>query len=246
MKKSILFAILLPLLAFGQDFYGDIRGESGKFETVTVDGKPALKLSGITKRQDSTVYFIGSIYFAQPLNLTGKQVRFKVTTPDPKPVIALAVRFYNQDEKDPCWSFMGWGNVFSGRNEIYPELFPLQSKILPWQSNMVNGKPPARVHRIRFWLGSTTPDTAIEAVFSDFAIDEAPAPRPAVAPYADAPASVRHPAGSIKQEDVERARQNIARHPWAAEELEKLKKQADEWMRPHRSGAASSQSTATN
>lgn len=229
MKTLFFLAAAMSFTAFSQDWYQDISGAG--FRQIRQNDTTVLELSGRTKQQKNTNYFIGTIHLDKPLNLTGKQVRLKITTSTPGEIIALAVRFYNAGEKTPCWSFMKWGKVFDGTGAIAPALFPGQNKILAWEKAKVNGKAADRVDTIRFWLGSVTPDVNISAVFGNFTISDAPQPRPAIAPYASEPAKVVHPVGSIKQADINRARENIRLHQWAREELAGLRKYAELWMK---------------
>ena len=172
MKTLFFLAAAMSFTAFSQDWYQDISGAG--FRQIRQNDTTALELSGRTKQQKNTNYFIGTIHLDKPLNLTGKQVRLKITTSTPGEIIALAVRFYNAGEKTPCWSFMKWGKVFDGTGAIAPALFPGQNKILAWEKAKVNGKAADRVDTIRFWLGSVTPDVNISAVFGNFTISDAP------------------------------------------------------------------------
>ena len=174
MKTLFFLAAAMSFTAFSQDWYQDISGAG--FRQIRQNDTTALELSGRTKQQKNTNYFIGTIHLDKPLNLTGKQVKLKITTSTPGEIIALAVRFYNAGEKTPCWSFMKWGKVFDGTGAIAPALFPGQNKILAWEKAKVNGKAADRVDTIRFWLGSVTPDVNISAVFGNFTISDAPQP----------------------------------------------------------------------
>lgn len=138
MKTLFFLAAAMSFTAFSQDWYQDISGAG--FRQIRQNDTTALELSGRTKQQKNTNYFIGTIHLDKPLNLTDKQVRLKITTSTPGEIIALAVRFYNAGEKTPCWSFMKWGKVFDGTGAIAPALFPEQNKILAWEKAKVNGK----------------------------------------------------------------------------------------------------------
>ena len=135
MKTLFFLAAAMSFTAFSQDWYQDISGAG--FRQIRQNDTTALELSGRTKQQKNTNYFIGTIHLDKPLNLTGKQVRLKITTSTPGEIIALAVRFYNAGEKTPCWSFMKWGKVFDGTGAIAPALFPGQNKILAWEKAKV-------------------------------------------------------------------------------------------------------------
>jgi hypothetical protein len=215
----------------------NLTGKGGKFEVVEVDGKPALKLSGVTKAQKNTNYFIGTITLPKSLDLTGRQLKLTAKTPLPKEIVALAIRFYNAEEKKPCWSFMGWGSPFAAGAALPLALFEgREDEPLKFEEAVCSGSKPERVNRIEFWLGSTSAELPLEVVFADFEFAPADAvktasrwtPSPV---YADKPAAVRHPVGSIKAAAIDRAKANIARHDWAKAQLETTQKNAGYWMK---------------
>ncbi|MGE4563557.1 MAG: heparinase II/III family protein [Victivallaceae bacterium] len=219
-----------------QEFFkaANLSCAGGKLEVIELDGKKALKLSAVTKAQKSTYYATGRIKLPAPLDLAGRQLKFKVTTVTPDPVIALVARFYNLgDSAKPVWSFTSWGKVFAAGPVIGAELSADRGVGLPWEEKRVSGAVADRVDLVEFWLGSTVPDVPLEAVFSDFEFAKAPAAPTKwtpVTPYADAPAKVAHPVGSVKQADIERARENLKRYDWAKESYDAVKKRADQWM----------------
>ncbi len=219
-----------------QEFFkaANLNCAGGTLEVIELDGKKALKLSAVTKAQKSTYYATGRIKLPAPINLDGRQLKFKVTSATPAPILALVARFYNLgDSVKPVWSFTSWGKVFAAGPVIEAELSPDRGVGIPWEESRVSGAAADRVDLVEFWLGSTVPDVPIEAVFSDFTFAKAP-PAPtkwtAVTPYADAPAKVKHPVGSVKEPDIERARENLKRYDWAKDSYEALKKRADQWM----------------
>ena len=99
MKTLFFLAAAMSFTAFSQDWYQDISGAG--FRQIRQNDTTALELSGRTRQQKNTNYFIGTIHLDKPLNLTGKQVRLKITTSTPGEIIALAVRFYNAGEETP-------------------------------------------------------------------------------------------------------------------------------------------------
>ncbi len=208
----------------------NLKGRNAKF--TIKDG--VFRLSGVTRKQDNTNYFVGEVRLPRPLNLSGQMVKFQISTTTPDVIVALTARFFSGSDAKPAWSFMQWGAPFSRVKTVTAQLTRDNGTPLIWQPEVASGLHEDAITRFEFWVGATVPDVPVEVTLSDFELlpaSQAPAAmrwKP-VPEYADRPANVRHPAGSIKEADILRARENLKK-PENREILDGIRERAKFWM----------------
>lgn len=216
---------------------------NGKFTVIEVNGQKAIRLSGTTRQQKSTNYFVGRIRLPGELNLDGKQLQFTVSTTTPAPIVALVSRYYNAgNTAKPVWSFMQWGGPFSTQSQLRVVTAKDHGQPLAWEADKVSGATAGKVNLLEFWIGSTTPDVPVEITLADFTITKAEPPKgalgtwKAVPDYAATPAKVKQPAGSFKEAELKRARENLKKYEWAREAFAPLRERGEYWMQFDRKG----------
>jgi hypothetical protein len=256
----ILLAIPAMLPGQTPDFYdpANFRKETGIVERVEVDGGKGIRVSGTTPAQVTKYakYLTFSIRLSPPMDMRGKELRYLAQVSEPTKIVAHYVRLYNQGEDKPCWSHLNYASPFKNGPLAVSVRQDGARKPMDWEGARVNGREPALVDRIQFWFGTPDADLAFSATVNAIAVDKAQessadaaenagsmgsSSGPAMASdtsirwtpvpeYADRPAQVAHPAGSIKADSLARARENLARHDWAKKLFERIRGGADFWM----------------
>ena len=218
---------------------------------VVANGKN-LKMVYATIKRQGTQYQIARVTFPEPVDMRGKALQFHLSAQNGsvESILCVAMRFFNQGDEakkgkdeEACLSFMHWAeDSLDAEQDV--SLHPDQC--LPttfhFQPGRCGDRVPSQVKNCDIFIGSVTPDVEISVVMSHFRMIDQGYPKTAhregvfsipwsrVPVYADKPARVQHPVGTIKAEDVVRARENYRRHEWAKQCAEGLKKNGWEWM----------------
>ena len=153
-----------------------VVGEAGRAEIKTVDGKPALVMTGSTATLKGATnrYLTARIDLPQGVDLKGKSISFKITgsTSGASPVGLYFRAFEKNAGRKPLWSFKRWGMRLSDR----PQTFLLTSgreSSLDWEPKEVMSATGAPVTALRFHLGSPDKDADLKLVVTDLAIGPA-------------------------------------------------------------------------
>ena len=218
---------------------------------VMADGKSLnMKYNTVVKR--GTQYQIARVTFPKPVDMSGKTLQFHLDAMggSEESILCVAVRFYNQPDEakgakdgETCLSFMHWAdNSLDTEQDISLHPDWCMPMTFHYQTELCGGVMPTHVKTCDIFIGSVTPNVEISVALSKFRMidqkyDHVPKretlftiPWSRVPVYADKPAKVRHPVGTIKAEDVARARENYKRHEWARKSALGLKNWGWEWM----------------
>ena len=218
---------------------------------VEADGK-SLKMTYKTVVKKGTQYQIARVTFPKPVNMREKTLQFHLSAKNnsEESILCVAIRFYNQSEvvkqgkgEESCLSFMHWAdNSLDAEQDISLHPDWCMPTTFHYQTDLCGGRMPADVKMCDIFIGSVTPNVEISVAMSNFRLIDQKyehttkregvftIPWSRVPVYADKPAKVRHPVGTIKAEDVARARENYKRHEWARKSAQALKSWGWEWM----------------
>ncbi|MGE4563555.1 MAG: FG-GAP-like repeat-containing protein [Victivallaceae bacterium] len=169
----------------------DLIQETGRAEVVTVNGKPALKLSGHTAelKGDTNRYVNFKLKLKSPLSLENRSLAVTVSSPLTPPGSGLYIRAYNAgDAARPVWSFQRWNNeVVTTAPRTYT-VTGGQNGLFTWENAVVSGKKADQVDTLQFFYGSPDKNRPLELIISGIEdtarIDTAPKPK-ATAPAGD-------------------------------------------------------------
>ncbi|MBT3286283.1 MAG: PQQ-binding-like beta-propeller repeat protein [Victivallales bacterium] len=125
----------------------------------TTDGDGAIRIAATTLVRKGSHYTSFWLDLAQPVDLREKRVLFDAKSSCPA-TKALYVRFYNEGEKEPAWSFHSW----NGQLKAEWRTFALQEALcmdgLAWEAKVVAERKASKIARIEFIIG--TRDTEVE------------------------------------------------------------------------------------
>ena len=248
MKKYWYSLIALLLFAGSVDAWEvrQIRRQQGDL-TVVDQQKPVFEISGKSGEQKGKSYYLSaSIYLAKTQDWRGKQLRLKAEALEgAKQLKAFYVRAYNQDTpRKPVWSAFIWSSPF--REKAIREFAVCQdsAKGLDWEDAVVTGTLPTAVNRIEILVATQSDHQPLRLRFQDFTVEDAPTESlkearamaavrnwTRVPVYSDKPAVTSGRIGSIRPEDIARARENIRRHEWAREGYQRIRDLGSFWMK---------------
>ena len=172
MKSSLLLSGLLVLAgtAGAVDLLttlkpSDVKKEVGDFQLVKVDGKNAVRLSGITGSgvNGKNLYLNGSIRLPQTVNLEGKTLQLTVQSAHPAP--GFYVRAYNAQGQKPAWSFLSWDQPV-GQTPRTISLTPGRNRVLNWEKAMTSGDKADRINRLQFFVGTPNEKTKVDLLIT--------------------------------------------------------------------------------
>ncbi|MBL8995652.1 MAG: heparinase II/III family protein, partial [Spirochaetia bacterium] len=136
------------------DFYAsaNLKKETGDVES----SGSSIKVSGTTPTAESKYakYLTFSIKLPAPIDMRGKELRYRANVSEPAKIIAHYVRLYNQGEDKPCWSHLNYATPFKS-GPLHIAVRKNGSELpMEWEAARANGQEPSKVDRIQFWFGT--------------------------------------------------------------------------------------------
>ena len=157
-----LAALCCAALLSAADLLSVIRAENlkataGKFQTIRVNGKNALRISGAIPQRPAgkNGYIVGSITLPEPVSLEGKTLVIQLDAPDNP--MGFYVRAYNAGAKKASWSFQAWRNPLKNVKKL--SLTAKRDGILCWEPAVISGSDAKKITRLEFHIGSNLHNT---------------------------------------------------------------------------------------
>lgn len=159
--------------ALPADFYSpaNLKKETGEIESSGT----SLKVSGTTPTNESKYarYLTFSIKLPAPIDLRGKELRYRANVSEPAKVIAHYVRLYNKNTDKPVWSHLNYATPFKSGALSIAVKQNAASAPMEWESSRVSGGEGTNVDRIQFWFGTPQAGLAFSAVVEGLDIQPA-------------------------------------------------------------------------
>ena len=153
-----------------------VVGEAGNAELKTVNGKPALVMTGSTANLKGATnrYLTARIQLPRGVSLKGKSVSFKVTgSTSGQGALGLYFRAFERPaDRKPVWSYKKWGMRLSDRPQSI-QLTAGRASSLEWEPKEVVPGTGAPVTTLKVFLGSPDKDADLKLVITDLEIGPA-------------------------------------------------------------------------
>lgn len=175
-RTALCLAVLSSAVAAtGQDLLSTLSPASlhstdGKAELVQIDGRPAVRLTGVSKARagSKSCYLEVDLKLAEPIDLTGKSITFSARSSRPAGATGFYFRAYAAAAR-PVWSFCRWGKDLLPQNGKKYTLTAGVANGLAWEPDMVSGEAATGVTSLKFIVGAETKDVPLELVINDLA-----------------------------------------------------------------------------
>ena len=120
----------------------------------TTDGDGALRFGGTSVTAKGNKYVAVMVPLKEPVDLRERRVLLDARTDNPAETQAFYVRFYNQGEAKPAWSFNSWSGLLKPTWRTFSFQTALSPEGLGWETEVVEGRVPDRVDRIELIIGT--------------------------------------------------------------------------------------------
>ncbi len=177
----------------------DLKPEAGSVELITLNGKPALKLTGDTAGLGGTTnrYVNFRLKLKRPISLENRSLNFTVSTPLTPAGSGIYLRAYNAGNNGPPeWSFQCWSeDVVSAKPRTYTATAGRRG-LLNWEQEVVSGNKADRIDTLQFYYGTPDKNRKLELIITG--IEDVAAVLPQVAPpLSEIAPSIFSPIGGI-------------------------------------------------
>ncbi|MBN1346346.1 MAG: VCBS repeat-containing protein [Phycisphaerae bacterium] len=139
-----------------------VRGEG-----ETTDGDGAVLFGGRAPVGEGSKYFGIMVRLEGAVDLRDRAVAFDARTPTADATRAFYVRFYNQGQSKPAWSFVSWGGPLKGAWRRFTLQQGLCLDGLAWEAGVVEDRVADKVDRIEFIIGTRDSDVDVLAAVDD-------------------------------------------------------------------------------
>ncbi|MCP4643713.1 MAG: PQQ-binding-like beta-propeller repeat protein [bacterium] len=147
-----------------------------------------VRFGGYAPTKDGSKYFGIKMPLGGPHDLRGKTVTFQARSPEEALTTAFYVRFYNQGESKPAWSFMSWSRPLGPEWHRFKLQHRLSLDGVRWEAGVVEDRVADRIDRVEFIIG--TRDNEVDVLAELGALRIAPA-EPGIADLTKPKALVR-------------------------------------------------------
>ena len=248
MKRSLslLLALFSGAALFAAESFqiSGVRQLRAETKLISKSG-PIVDLIGKSGKQNGKSYYVaGSLLLPEPIDLRGKEFHFTADAlRGATSVVGLFIRMFNAGERKPAWSHCTWNFPFRKFAQSQFTTFREGGSNVEWETHVLSGSEAAKINRIEFHIATQMDNKDLQIRFSNFRVQEltplsqeeirsrkATEKWTNVPVYSDKAVPLR-PAGSIRPEDIQRAKENIRRHKWAKNYYDsQMKKHIDFWM----------------
>ena len=179
---SFLLVLFCALALSATDLlnHATVRAEDSVAAIKNIGGKNVLTISGKTKTFPTprNQYFTAHIRLAQPVDLKGKAISFRVSgSGNFTDNIGIFFRTYTQPTKkslQAMWSFVGWNFKLSNKSRNFI-LIPEEDGALRWETDVANMAEGQVARAIRIYLTSKAPNETLNFTISDLKVIDKPA-----------------------------------------------------------------------
>lgn len=134
-----------------------------KGEGNTTNGGGAIRFQGTSPTAQGNKYFGINLSLKEPVDLTKRRVLLDARTAHPEDTKAFYVRFYNQGETKPAWSFNSWDGQLHGTWQTFSFQARLSPDGLNWETEVVGTRVADRIDRIEVIIGTAGDGKLIDA-----------------------------------------------------------------------------------
>ncbi|MCK5803356.1 MAG: hypothetical protein KAI66_11010, partial [Lentisphaeria bacterium] len=136
----------------------------------TTDGDGALHLSMTSIAGRGNKYLSMKVSLPAPVDLRSSRVLIDARTNHPETTKSFYVRFYNEGESEPAWSFNSW----SGQLKKDWRTFSVQRHLcmdgLAWEAGVVGDRIADRVTRIEFIMGTSEDNVQVDMLIDNIRV----------------------------------------------------------------------------
>ena len=136
----------------------------------STDGDGAIMFGGHAPSAEGNTYFGVMVPLASPVDIREGSVRFDARTPTPGDTKAFYVRFYNEGQSKPAWSYVSWDQQLREQWRTFAVQRGLCLDGLEWEAGVVEDRVADKVDRIEFIIGTGDDEVDIMAVVDNLRV----------------------------------------------------------------------------